>query len=189
MKRSHLACQSRRVLELVAIFLVLTFPTALLATGDSHPVEGASHPGGGAAEAAHKVVEELIGEQVAAWNRGDLEAFCELYAQNAVFVSPSGLTRGREEVLARYQRRYPDRAAMGTLGLELLEVEVAEVEGIAVGVSIVGRWSLEYPQKEGAREPASGLTLLYLRPRPCELCGPGFPDPEGGWEIVHDASM
>ena len=53
--------------------------------------------------------------QVAAWNRGDLEAFTAMYADDCTFVTPNGVTRGRTEVLERYRGRYPDRAAMGTL--------------------------------------------------------------------------
>jgi hypothetical protein len=41
------------------------------------------------------------------------------------------------------------------------------------GLTITARWSLAYPD----REPATGLTLLVLRPGP------------EGWRIVQDASM
>ena len=56
--------------------------------------------------------------QAGAWNRGDLDAFCAFYADDAVFISPSGVTRGRQAVLDRYKKRYPTPAAMGTLSLE-----------------------------------------------------------------------
>lgn len=50
-------------------------------------------------------VEGVLGQQQGAWNRGDLMAFTAVYAEDATFVSPSGLTHGREEVLQRYRRR------------------------------------------------------------------------------------
>lgn len=133
--------------------------------------------------AASADVALLLAEQSAAWNRGDLDAFCAAYAADAVFVSPSGLTRGRDAVLARYHAKYPDRAAMGNLTLEV--VETRPVSGIEVsllgdarpsgvhGVSVVARWSLAYPDRAGT----NGLTLLVLA-RDAE-----------GWRIVQDASM
>ena len=55
----------------------------------------------------------LLETQAAAWNRGDLDAFCGLYAEDALFATAFGLTKGRAEVLARYKARYPDAAARG----------------------------------------------------------------------------
>ena len=59
-----------------------------------------------AAEARAELVS-VLQTQAAAWNRGDLEAFCSVYAANAAFASPSGLTRGRDAVLARYRDKVP----------------------------------------------------------------------------------
>ena len=107
------------------------------------------------------------------WNRGDLESFTAVYADDAVFLSPSGVHRGRDEVLARYRKRYPDRAAMGELSFEVIETRVS---GDASLVTLAARWHLAYPD-DGDREDASGLTLLVLR-RDAD-----------GWNIVQDASM
>ena len=112
----------------------------------------------------------LLEEQIADWNRGDLEAFCTLYAEDALFVSPSGITEGRDAVLARYRKRYPDRAAMGTLSIEIRETR-PHADGRVVGLA--GIWTLTYPD----REPLQGQTLVVLERR------------EQGWRIVHDASM
>ena len=57
-------------------------------------------------------VRAVLDEQAAAWSRGDLEAFCAIYADDATFVSPSGLTSGRQAVLERYRKKYVDRAGM-----------------------------------------------------------------------------
>jgi peptidoglycan/xylan/chitin deacetylase (PgdA/CDA1 family) len=128
-------------------------------------------------------VHALLRKQAEAWNQGDLEAFCAVYAEDAAFVSPTGLTRGRAQVLERYRKRYPDKKAMGTLSFEFLETRLAKgIEysyfGDALpsrvhGVSVVARWTLAYPDKASA----SGLTLLVLHRR------------GDGWEIVEDASM
>ncbi|MEA2601366.1 MAG: hypothetical protein QOF89_2358 [Acidobacteriota bacterium] len=131
-------------------------------------------------------VETLLKMSSAAWNRGDLETFTSFYAEDASFLSPTGLTQGRQQVLERYQRRYPDRKAMGTLSLEVLEVRLAQ--GIEVtplddarpsrvhGVSVVARWKLAYPDQPD-KKTAEGLTLLVLRRH------------GNSWEIVQDASM
>jgi hypothetical protein len=108
------------------------------------------------------------------------------YADDALFVSPSGLTRGRDEVLARYRRRYPDRAAMGRLELEVLELRPTTCgdrspsgeapPGEVCGARVVARWTLTFPDAPD-REPATGLTLIVFEPT------------GGGWRIVEDASM
>ncbi|HLA78464.1 MAG TPA: SgcJ/EcaC family oxidoreductase [Vicinamibacteria bacterium] len=132
---------------------------------------------------AKRAVAALLTTQAEAWTTGDLHAFCAVYADDALFISPSGQTRGRQAVLERYRKRYPDRAAMGTLTLEVIEmrplsgVEVTPqgdaVPGHVHGLSVAARWTLRYPEKE----TATGLTLLVLRR-------------DGkAWRIVQDASF
>lgn len=131
-------------------------------------------------------VQALLTRQAEAWSRGDIEGFTSVYAEDATFISSTGLTQGRQAVLDRYRRRYPDRAAMGTLSLEVVEarpaagMEVTMLGGARPsrvhGVSVVARWKLSYPQG-GERKDAEGLTLVVLRRG------------ANGWEIVQDASM
>ena len=135
---------------------------------------------------AEAAIRTLLAEQAAAWSRGDLEAFVSVYAEDALFVSPSGLTRGRDEVLARYRRRYPDRAAMGRLSLDVIELRLTAggevsmlgdaVPGDVHGARVVARWTLAYPEA-AEREEATGLTLIVFERR------------GGEWRIVEDASM
>ena len=132
---------------------------------------------------AREEIEQLLQTQAAAWNREDLDAFCSVYAEEVAFVSSTGLTRGRQKILDRYRIRYQETDAMGTLSLEVLEVNLAS--GIEVsmlgdsrpsrihGASAVARWRIAYTDKEDL----SGMTLLVLRP-------------DGDrWLIVQDASM
>jgi peptidoglycan/xylan/chitin deacetylase (PgdA/CDA1 family) len=135
------------------------------------------------ADRARRDVEALLREQVGAWSRGDLEGFASAYDDDVMFVSPSGLTRGRRDVVERYRKRYPDTAAMGALALDVLDVrptwgrEVTPlgdgVPGRIHGVVVVARWTLSYPD----RAAATGLTLLVLERR------------REGYRIVRDASM
>jgi uncharacterized protein (TIGR02246 family) len=152
---------------------ILTVGSWLLAVvlASSAAISGAI--GEGASEAQR--IETLLEQQTAAWNRGDLEAFCALYATDALFLSPSGLTRGREQILARYRSRYADRRAMGRLALELIEVDLAVPSGggPAAGAAVAARWTLSYPD----RDDASGLTLIVMRRTGDE------------WRIIYDASM
>ena len=111
----------------------------------------------------------LLHVQAAAWNRGDLDAFCSVYANDATFLSPSGLTRGRQAVFDRYRKKYVDKAGMGTLTLEIEEVRAAS----ATNASVVARWTLTWPDKP----KAEGLTLVVLWKT------------QDGWRIVQDASM
>ena len=125
----------------------------------------------------------LLTRQAEAWSRGDLDGFCSAYAEDVVFVSPSGVTRGRQAVLDRYKARYPDRSAMGGLHLEVQDVRTVwgpevsmlgdALPGAIHGASVVARWSIE--RTEGAN--ISGSTLLVL-----ERVG-------DTWRIVSDASM
>ena len=111
----------------------------------------------------------LLHVQATAWTRGDLDAFCAVYADDATFVSPTGLTKGRQAVLDRYRKKYVDKAGMGSLTLEIEEVRAAN----ATTASVVARWTLTWPEKP----KAEGLTLLV------------FWKTQNGWRIVQDASM
>lgn len=121
-----------------------------------------------AAPANADAVKAMITTQAEAWNRGDLPAFCSVYADDAVFVSPNGVTKGRQAVLERYQKRYPDKKAMGTLSFEFVETREQKD-----GVSVIAKWMLAYPDKP----TASGHTLLVLHKKGDK------------WFIVQDASM
>ena len=128
-------------------------------------------------------VQALLDASATHWNAGDLDAFCGDYAEDALFVSPAGVTRGRQAVLDRYRQKYVDKTGMGTLAFEVIEIRIsAGMEGSVLGsarpaapqtASVAARWTLRWPGKT-----ATGMTLLVLRPRG-----------GGKWEIVQDASM
>jgi uncharacterized protein (TIGR02246 family) len=124
---------------------------------------------GAGAPAPDIAIGQLLREQSAAWNRGDLDAFCSVYANDATFISPSGSTKGRQAVLDRYRKKYVDKEGMGSLSLDIEEVRSLP----AAGASVIARWTLTWPDKP----KAEGLTLLVLTRTPT------------GWRIVQDASM
>lgn len=127
-------------------------------------------PDAGAGDRARAEIVALLASQADAWSRGDLDAFCSVYADDATFISPSGMTRGRQAVLERYREKYKDRAGMGTLTLEVLETRSPATPE---ALSAIARWTLTWPDKP----KAEGLTLLV------------FTKTKDGWRILQDASM
>jgi ketosteroid isomerase-like protein len=120
-----------------------------------------------AEDSAHDQIVAILTEQQAAWNRGDLHSFMKSYwnSPELTFAGSSGITRGWQPVLARYQRNYPDRQAMGHLDFSELEVHALGKDAAFV----LGRWHLQ----RSSDELGGIFTLVFQR----------FPE---GWRIVHD---
>ena len=73
---------------------------------------------------AQQSIAELLNQQAKDWNAGDLAAFTSIYADDALVVSPSGLKRGRENILKRYQKKYDTAEKRGRLTLEVIETRI-----------------------------------------------------------------
>lgn len=118
---------------------------------------------------AESRIRTVLGAQAAAWNAGDVETFMDGYTRGPElrFASGGEVTRGWQETLDRYRRRYPDRAAMGMLTFSDLEISVLSTDAAVV----FGRWRLRLAT--GA-EPAGLFTLLWRR------------EGDGKWRIVSD---
>ena len=112
-------------------------------------------------------IQSVLSAQQDAWNRGDIDAFMNGYAQSAstVFVSEDEVRRGWETVRDRYRIRYSDRAKMGTLSFSNIEVTMLSPDAAVV----LGLWRLERANDE----PHGRFTLIFKR----------LPE---GWRIVHD---
>ena len=112
-------------------------------------------------------IRVVLDDQVAAWNRGDIDGFMQAYARspNTTFVSGDEVTRGWQTVRNRYAKKYDSREKMGTLTFS--EVEIT-FPGDDVAVAL-GSWSL---QRKNDR-PHGKFTLLFRH----------FPQ---GWRIVLD---
>jgi ketosteroid isomerase-like protein len=112
-------------------------------------------------------IESVLSAQQDAWNRGDIDAFMNGYAQSAstVFVAEDEVRRGWETVRERYRVKYSDRAKMGTLSFSDIEVTMLSSDAAVV----LGRWRL----KRTNDEPHGRFTLIFKR----------LPE---GWRIVHD---
>jgi len=100
-------------------------------------------------------ITAVLNVQVDAWNRGDISAFVTTYADDCTFVGKQ-VAHGREQVLARYQKAYPTREAMGHLSFSGLAVHPLS-DDIAV---VTGEWHLE---RSGGAGNVGGLFSLVLQ--------------------------
>jgi beta-aspartyl-peptidase (threonine type) len=147
----------RRLLLLVALIAVLVAARAR------------SSPGRGRDGAVERAVRGVLDEQVACWNRGDLDAFADTYWKSPELVFQSGGDRnlGWDAMRERYRKRYEGEGkAMGRLTFDRLEVRPLGDDAAYA----FGAWALEMP--DGSQP--SGLFTVILRERP------------EGWRIVHD---
>jgi uncharacterized protein (TIGR02246 family) len=119
------------------------------------------------AASTETTIRSVLDTQVAAWNRGDLEAFVQTYSDETIFVGKE-VARGNKGVLERYKRSYPTRAKMGTLSFTNLEVRLLGNEY----ASVLGRFHLARTTEGGG--DASGIFTLLLR------------NAKGGWKIILD---
>jgi uncharacterized protein (TIGR02246 family) len=118
-------------------------------------------------EAETEAVRAVLAGQVAAWNRGDIDAFMASYWQSPDLRFASGSTpvRGWAQALRRYRRSYPDRNDMGELTLSDLRIDLLSPDA----ATVFGRWRLAQ-----VSETPTGLFTLVLRKM------------DGRWLIVHD---
>lgn len=144
-----------------------TLGTAIIVLALAVIVSGQTKGGGD--PATEKQVRAVLEAQVAAWNRGDIDAFMTAYERSpdTTFVSGDSVTRGWQLVLDRYKRAYGSREKMGTLAFS--ELEVKSLGGDAA--LILGRFQLQRPSLGDA--PRGRFTLLLRRRA-------------AGWLIIHD---
>lgn len=116
-----------------------------------------------------KTIQAVLDAQVAAWNRGDIEAFMDGYerSEKTVFVGGDNVTRGWQTVLDRYKRNYDTREKMGTLKFSDLEIVPLGNDSALV----LMRWHLQRAKDE----PHGRSTLIMRRTKK-------------GWKIIHDHS-
>ena len=122
-----------------------------------------------AALGASAAIRQVLNAQVAAWNRGDIDAFMRGYwrSPKTEFVGAHGITRGWAATRAHYLATYPNRAAMGRLTFHDLEIE--PLCGGAAYVTGLYRLTRAHDAPHGV------FTLLFRR----------F---AAGWRIVSDHS-
>ncbi len=86
------------------------------------------------------VIFRLFDRQVDAWNSGNLEKFMETYwnSDELVFVGSRGPTYGWQATLDNYKKGYPNKAAMGVLNFNILNISKIDRKTVFV----IGRFEL-----------------------------------------------
>ncbi len=114
-------------------------------------------------------IERAMQDSAAAWTRGDIPRFLAVYAEDAVFVTKTGLVRGKRAIAARYDAGYgKDPRKRGALSFRMLGSRPIDPSH----QMLWARWTLSYP---GGRTD-SGMTSLV------------FERQAGGWKIIADHS-
>jgi len=118
-------------------------------------------------QADAQAITNLLNKQVADWNRGDIPAFMGGYWQSKYteFEGESGIYQGWDDVLKRYQKSYPNRAAMGHLTFSGLEIHLLCTDSAYV----IGKYRLDRENDT----PRGVFTLIFKK----------LPE---GWRIVND---
>ena len=139
----------------------------LLAAAAALGLAGCATGDGTQFRAAEKDVRALLQQQVADWNAGNLRGFMAGYArsQDTRFASGGNVSLGWQTVFDRYQQKYGNKEAMGTLKFSDIDVQALQRDTALA----FGRWHLTRQTGD-----ASGLFTLILRKTP------------DGWRVVHD---
>ena len=114
-------------------------------------------------------VENVLHQQVDAWNRHDLEAFMSGYwnSPDLIFFAGAQKTSGWQSTLERYRARYQGEGReMGKLEFSDLSIQELAPDGAYV----LGEFHLTMPD---GKTPHGLFTLIFRK----------FPE---GWKIVHD---
>lgn len=118
---------------------------------------------------AEEKIRTVLAEQQECWNNGDIDCFMQGYwnSDSLRFIGRSGINYGWQATLDNYKLTYPDKATMGTLNFELLNLEAIGTDHYLV----TGKWKLT----READEPNGLFTLIWKR----------FGDE---WKIIYDHS-
>lgn len=106
-------------------------------------------------ETDYNQIRSVLNAQQAAWNRGSLEEFMKGYVNSSelAFIGSRGVTRGWDQTLANYRKGYEDKAAMGKL-----EFEVLEMRGLGpLSCLMIGKYTLTRENDE----PSGYFSLIW----------------------------
>lgn len=112
-------------------------------------------------------IKAVMSMQEEAWSAGDLEQFMTGYIndESLTFIGSRGLSYGWETTLSNYKKGYPDKAAMGKLSFEVLELKSLSPEFCYM----IGKFYLT----RDAEDLSGYFTLLWQKI-------------EGEWKVIAD---
>lgn len=116
-----------------------------------------------------QIILGVLESQRKAWNAGDLNEYMQGYwmSDSLLFVGSGGPTYGWKATLEKYQRSYPDKAAMGVLSFDIREVRFLKSDHAFV----LGGWHVKREKDE-----LKGFFTLLLRKI------------SGEWKVIADHS-
>ena len=116
-----------------------------------------------------KKIRQLLDTQAEAWSKNDIEGFMQTYwkSEDLKFYGASGITRGWDQTLANYKKRYPTKAETGTLNFTI--DDITQISNDAYWV--MGQYHLTRQVGD-----AKGTFLIILKRI------------DGEWKIVGDSS-
>lgn len=144
----------------------------LLLAGTSIPGQAAAAPGDDAAS-----IRQVMADQQAAWNRGDVDGFMRGYkdAPDTTFVG-SSVRKGYRQILASYREHYATREQMGRLTFSDLDVRLLQGASGTVRYAVVtGRFHLDRTAHGSVAQDDGVYSLVWEK----------TPD---GWKIILDHS-
>ena len=112
-------------------------------------------------------VTKVLADQQQAWNRGDIDGFMQGYwkSDSLVFVGKDAPVYGWQKTIDRYRRSYPNKAVMGELTFDIIQVKVLD----GSNAFVLGGWRL----KREKDNPRGYFTLWFRKIN-------------GEWKIVCD---
>ncbi|MBD2699370.1 DUF4440 domain-containing protein [Spirosoma sp. BT702] len=110
------------------------------------------------ANSDRRAILAILKRQTQDWNAGKVDKFMVGYwpSDSLTFIGKAGITYGYQATLANYKKRYPDRASMGTLKFDILQLDF-HAPNVAY---VIGRFHLTRP-KVGDAE--GHFTLLWRK--------------------------
>ena len=128
----------------------LMLPLALLSVAAAPAPTPAPRP-------AETAIREAMATSAAGWNAGDLVRFMDVYADDAVFVTPKGLLRGKDAIAAKYRPSFQGVGNVrGTLSFAFLEMRGLDPRH----AMLFARWT-----RNGATTTETGMTTLVFERR------------------------
>ncbi|MEP6924255.1 MAG: nuclear transport factor 2 family protein, partial [Pyrinomonadaceae bacterium] len=100
-------------------------------------------------------IRTVLDDQVAAWNKGDLEGFMKGYWNSPdTTFSGKSLTRGWQTVLDNYKKNYDTPEKRGVLSFSNLAINVLSKDSAYV----IGEWEIK-----SAINPKGRFTLVFRK--------------------------
>ncbi|GAB2561763.1 YybH family protein [Spirosoma aerophilum] len=111
-----------------------------------------------AASRDRRLILETLKRQTDDWNAGRIDRFMVSYweSDSLTFVSKVGITYGYQATLANYRKRYPDRASMGSLKFDILQLDLVT----PTVAYVIGKFHLTRPEIGNAE---GHFTLLWRK--------------------------